>query len=164
MADDDRASVAEVAKFAALAPRWWDAAGPMRELHRMNPVRTAWIAGHIRARLGHGALPVLDVGCGGGIATESLARAGLAMTGVDAAAEAIGVARAHAGQASLQIDYRLGTAETMLRQDRRFAAVTGCALCAATLGSSATATAPCRRRCGRRAPRTRAAAGRRRSG
>ncbi len=124
MADDDRAFSTEIAKFAALAPRWWDTAGPMRELHRMNPVRTVWIAGHIRARLGDGALPVLDVGCGGGIATESLARAGLAMTGVDAAAEAIGVARTHAGQAGLQIDYRLGTAEDVLRQERRFAAVT----------------------------------------
>ena len=124
MANDEAASPTEVAKFAALAPRWWDTAGPMRELHRMNSLRTAWVAGHIRARIGEGPLPVLDLGCGGGIATESLARAGFAMTGADAAAEAIGVARTHAERQGLSIDYRLGTAEDMLSQGRRFAAVT----------------------------------------
>ena len=124
MADNEAASPAEIAKFAALAPRWWDATGPMRELHRMNPVRTAWIAGYIRTHLGEGPLPVLDFGCGGGIATESLARAGFAMTGVDAAAEAIGVARTHAERERLSIDYRLGTAAETVAQGCRFAAVT----------------------------------------
>ena len=95
----------------------------MRELHRMNPVRTAWVAGHIRARLGDGALPMLDFGCGGGIATESLARAGFTMTGMDAAAEAIGVARIHAETGGLQIEYAVGTAEAMSLQGRRFAAL-----------------------------------------
>ncbi len=124
MANDEAASPTEIAKFAALAPRWWDTAGPMRELHRMNPLRTAWVAGHIRAHLGEGPLPVLDLGCGGGIATESLARAGFAMTGADAAAKAIGVARTHAASQGLAIEYQLGTAEDMLLQGRRFAAAT----------------------------------------
>ncbi len=124
MANNEAASPAEIAKFAALAPRWWDATGPMRELHRMNPVRTAWITRHLRAQLGEGSLPVLDLGCGGGIATESLARAGFAMTGVDAAAEAIGVARTHAEREGLSIDYRLGTAADTLARGDRFAAVT----------------------------------------
>ena len=88
----------------------------MRELHRMNALRTAWIA----ARLGEGALRVLDLGCGGGILTESLARAGFAMTGMDGAAEAVGVARAHAAAAGLAIDYRTGLAEDVLAAGEQF--------------------------------------------
>jgi 2-polyprenyl-6-hydroxyphenyl methylase/3-demethylubiquinone-9 3-methyltransferase len=96
----------------------------MRELHRMNRARTEWVAAHIRARQGDGALPVLDLGCGGGIATEALARLGFAMTGVDGAPEAINVARAHAAEAGLEIDYRAGMAEDVLAGGTRFAAVT----------------------------------------
>jgi 2-polyprenyl-6-hydroxyphenyl methylase/3-demethylubiquinone-9 3-methyltransferase len=119
-----RVSPAEIARFAALAPQWWDERGPMRELHRMNPLRVGWITSRIRARLGAGPLEVLDLGCGAGIATEALARSGFQMTGVDGAAEAIGVARAHAEQAGLPIAYRAGLAEDLLAEGRIFAAVT----------------------------------------
>lgn len=108
---------AEIAKFAALAAQWWDPHGPFAALHRMNPVRLALI----RERLAggaKGARPLagragLDLGCGGGLVTAPLARLGAAMTGVDAAADAIEAARLHAAEAGLSIDYRCATAEQM---------------------------------------------------
>ncbi len=116
-------SAEEVARFGALAPRWWDASGPMRELHRMNALRIGWIAGRVPAPAGHARPAVLDIGCGGGIAAEALADAGFAVTGMDASAEAIGVARTHAAQAGLSIDYRVGLAGDLLEGEARFAAV-----------------------------------------
>ena len=123
MRDDQAVSAAEIAQFDALAPHWWDPAGPMRELHRMNPLRTAWIADRIRAKSGGNPPAILDMGCGGGILTESLARAGFTMTGTDGAADAIGVARAHAAAAGLDIAYRIGLAEDLLAAGDRFDAV-----------------------------------------
>ena len=123
MQDDQAVSAAEIARFGKLAPRWWDERGPMRELHRMNALRTGWVLQRLRARLGPGAHPVLDLGCGGGIATEALARAGLEVSGVDGSADAIGVARAHARTSGLSIDYRTGLAEDLLAESRRFAAI-----------------------------------------
>ncbi len=113
----------EIARFSALAPQWWDERGPMRELHRMNPLRTGWITSHIRTRLGDGALPLLDLGCGAGIATEAFARAGFTVTGVDGSEDAIGVARAHAATGGLVIDYRTGRAEQLAAEPARFAAI-----------------------------------------
>ncbi len=121
--DDQAVSAAEIARFSALAPQWWDTAGPMRELHRMNRLRTGWIIRRVRASQGEGALPLLDLGCGGGIATEAFAQAGFATTGVDGSADAIGVARAHAEAAGLTIAYRAGLAEDVLAAGERFAAV-----------------------------------------
>lgn len=109
----------EIARFDALASRWWDPNGPMRPLHRMNPARIAWIVSRIPA-----GRPVLDVGCGAGLAAEALARAGFAVLGLDAAAQTIAAARAHAAGQGLALDYRLGTAEDLLAEGRRFPVVT----------------------------------------
>jgi 2-polyprenyl-6-hydroxyphenyl methylase/3-demethylubiquinone-9 3-methyltransferase len=113
-------SAEEVARFSALADRWWDPDGPMRPLHRMNPLRVGWIDAHLRQRF-DGGVRLLDVGCGAGLASEALARAGHNVTGVDASDAAIEAARAHAAE---QIDYRVGTAEDLLGAGARFDAVT----------------------------------------
>ena len=112
---------AEVAKFDALAARWWDPNGPMKPLHRMNPLRTGWIAERI-ARL-HGrdpaapdalaGLSLLDVGCGAGLASEALARRGARVTGLDAAGEVLQAARAHATAQGLVIIFREGLPEDL---------------------------------------------------
>jgi 2-polyprenyl-6-hydroxyphenyl methylase/3-demethylubiquinone-9 3-methyltransferase len=99
----------EIEKFAHLAPDWWDEAGPMATLHAINPLRLAWIEARV-------ALPnsqVLDVGFGGGILSESLARRGAIVTGIDLAAEGIAVAQQHAAQAGLTIDYRVAAVEDL---------------------------------------------------
>jgi 2-polyprenyl-6-hydroxyphenyl methylase/3-demethylubiquinone-9 3-methyltransferase len=99
---------AEVARFDALASRWWDPAGEMRLLHLMNPARVGWISD--RSRLA-GAL-VLDVGCGAGLLSEALARRGASVTGIDLAGESLAVARLHAqGQGIAGVDYRQSTVE-----------------------------------------------------
>ncbi len=115
----------EVARFDALAGRWWDPAGPMRPLHRMNPLRTAWVM----ARAAEAAIPwdgarVLDVGCGAGLASEEFARKGAAVTGIDAAPEAIAVARVHAEASGLAVTYRVAPPETLADEGLRFDVVT----------------------------------------
>jgi len=119
----DKVSAEEVARFSALAPKWWDEDGPMRPLHRMNRLRVRWITQRIRQTLGADA-KILDLGCGGGIASEALAQAGFLVTGVDASEEAIGVARTHAAQAGLGINYRVGLADDLLAEGAKFDAVT----------------------------------------
>lgn len=112
---------AEIAKFDALAARWWDPDGPMKPLHRMNPLRTGWIAERLAKRHGRDAaaadalagLTLLDVGCGAGLASEAFARRGASVTGLDAAGEALEAARAHAGAAGLAITYRAGLPEDL---------------------------------------------------
>lgn len=95
----------EIAKFDAEAGRWWDPRGPFAPLHMMNPARMAvlrrWLGPLEGAR-------VLDVGCGGGLVSEGLARAGAAVTGLDASPQAIAVARSHAEEGRLDIAYRQG--------------------------------------------------------
>ncbi len=113
----------EVARFSALAPRWWDPDGPMRPLHRMNGLRVGWITQRILARLGTG-VSLLDIGCGAGLASEALAREGFEVTGLDASADAISVARGHAAGAGLPITYQVGLAEDALQRGERFSAVT----------------------------------------
>jgi 2-polyprenyl-6-hydroxyphenyl methylase / 3-demethylubiquinone-9 3-methyltransferase len=104
---------AEVAKFDALAARFWDPAGEFRPLHLLNPVRTAFIAARATLR----GSRVLDVGCGGGLLTESLARAGANVTGIDLAEGMIEVARLHARESGLEIDYRVAGAEELARDE-----------------------------------------------
>src|SRR5688500_7617801 len=90
----------EVDKFDRIAHRWWDPAGEFKPLHAMNPVRFAFIAS--QARLA--GCRALDVGCGGGLLTESLARSGAMATGIDAGAEALVSARLHAQESGLPIE------------------------------------------------------------
>lgn len=109
----------EAAHFGALAADWWDPKGASAMLHRMNPARLRYIRERIDALWGgngQGFAPLegktaLDVGCGGGLVAEPLARMGARVTGIDAAAEAIAVARAHAAGQGLSIDYRVGGIE-----------------------------------------------------
>lgn len=115
----------EVAGFNALAARWWDPDGPMRPLHRMNPSRVGWIAGHVARRFpGRAGLRVLDLGCGAGLAAEALARRGFDVLGVDAASAVIGAAADHARGQGLRLVYRVGTAEDVLADGVRFPIVT----------------------------------------
>lgn len=119
---------AEVARFGALAARWWDPDGPMRPLHRFNPARVTIFRDQIAARFNRDAsairplegLTLLDVGCGAGVLAEPLARLGASVTGVDPAPELIEVASAHAAEGGLTIDYRTGAAEELRDQGLAF--------------------------------------------
>jgi 2-polyprenyl-6-hydroxyphenyl methylase / 3-demethylubiquinone-9 3-methyltransferase len=102
----------EIAKFEALAHRWWDPEGDFRPLHDINPVRLAYVLE--RADLAAGA--VLDVGCGGGILSESLARAGARTTGIDMAESPLSVARLHALETGVEVEYLSATAEDLATQ------------------------------------------------
>ncbi len=115
---------AEIARFDALAQQWWDPDGPMRPLHRMNPLRIGWIDQRIGTRFGAGGVRILDVGCGAGLAAEALAARGHAVLGMDAAGEALAVARAHAAGKGLDLEYRDGVAEDLLAERRTFDVVT----------------------------------------
>jgi len=118
----EKVSAEEVARFGALAPRWWDESGPMRPLHQMNRLRVGWITERVLAQGGKRAA-ILDLGCGGGIATEALAREGFVVTGMDASTDAIGVARAHAADGGLSIAYHVGLADDAAAAGLRFDAV-----------------------------------------
>ncbi len=119
MRDDGSVVAAEVARFDALAARWWDPRGPMRPLHQMNPLRVGWIDQRIGRRQW-----LLDIGCGAGLAAEALARRGHDVLGLDAAQEAIAVARAHAAGQGLTLAYRGIAAEALLAEGARFQVVT----------------------------------------
>jgi 2-polyprenyl-6-hydroxyphenyl methylase/3-demethylubiquinone-9 3-methyltransferase len=119
---------AEVAKFQAMAEEWWDPAGKFKPLHQMNPVRLDYITRQIAAEFGRdltAALPfaglrLLDIGCGGGLLCEPMARLGATVIGADAAERNIPVARLHAEQSGLPIDYRHSTAEALAAAGERF--------------------------------------------
>lgn len=121
---DDR----EIAHFAKDSDNWWDEDGPFRPLHRLNPVRMAYIRDQVCAHFQRdpqslrslSSLAILDIGCGGGLTCEPLTRLGAAVTGVDADAQAIRVAVRHAADNGLAIDYRHGAAETLVQDKARF--------------------------------------------
>jgi 2-polyprenyl-6-hydroxyphenyl methylase/3-demethylubiquinone-9 3-methyltransferase len=104
---------AEVAKFEALAKQWWDKSGSAKTLHQINPLRLGFIQTHASLQ----GKRVLDVGCGAGILSEALARAGAKVTGIDASEGMIQAAKLHALSASLSIDYQHSTIETFCDSD-----------------------------------------------
>ncbi len=112
---------AEVAKFEAMAAEWWDPNGKFRPLHQMNPCRLDYITRQIGTEFGRdltqpapfSGLRILDIGCGGGLLSEPMARLGAGVTGADAAERNIPVARLHAEAQGLAIDYRHTTAEAL---------------------------------------------------
>lgn len=118
----------EVAYFERLAHRWWDADGPFWPLHRLNAFRVDYIRRHLAASFGRDpelehpfeGLRVLDIGCGGGILSESIARLGASVTGVEITEKNVRVAQIHAQWSGLDIDYRLGTAEDLVRAGEQF--------------------------------------------
>jgi len=118
----------EIAKFQAMAAEWWDPNGKFKPLHMLNPCRLDYITSQIAAEFGRdltadapfAGLRVLDIGCGGGLLAEPMARLGADVVGADAAERNIPVAQAHAEQSGLQIDYRHTTAEAMAAAGEQF--------------------------------------------
>lgn len=119
---------AEIERFARIADEWWDPAGKFAPLHRLNPVRIGYIrdqaARHWQRDVLSGqplaGLSLLDIGCGGGLLCEPMARLGASVTGIDAAARNIAVARLHAEGQALAVDYRQNTAELLAEQGARY--------------------------------------------
>jgi 2-polyprenyl-6-hydroxyphenyl methylase/3-demethylubiquinone-9 3-methyltransferase len=122
---------AEVERFSRHAADWWDPRGPMAALHKFNPVRLGYIRDQAAARFSRDpkkldclkGLRMLDIGCGGGILSEPLARLGAQMVGADPAEDNISVARAHAEDEGISVDYRATTAEDLAEAGERFDAV-----------------------------------------
>jgi len=104
----------EIAKFEAIAAEWWDADGLFKPLHRINPLRLDYIDKALSLQ----GKQVLDVGCGGGILAESMAQRGALVTGLDRSPKALGVARTHADQSGVKLEYVESDAETWAREHR----------------------------------------------
>jgi len=102
----------ETAKFDRLAARWWDPDGESRPLHDLNPVRLAYVAERVALR----GARVLDLGCGGGLLSEALARAGAEVTAIDLASNVLEVARLHLFESGLRVDYREISAEALAQE------------------------------------------------
>jgi 2-polyprenyl-6-hydroxyphenyl methylase/3-demethylubiquinone-9 3-methyltransferase len=100
---------AEVAKFDALASRWWDPDGEFRSLHEINPLRLDWIRQHVQLS----GTKIVDIGCGGGILAESMAAAGATVTGIDMAEGPLAVARLHQHESDAKVSYKQATAEEL---------------------------------------------------
>jgi 2-polyprenyl-6-hydroxyphenyl methylase / 3-demethylubiquinone-9 3-methyltransferase len=130
MADSVNTTVdpAEIERFSRIAGEWWDPAGKFAPLHQLNPVRIGYIRDRAAAHwkrdplsgLPLQGLSLLDIGCGGGLLSEPMARLGARVTGVDAAARNIAVAALHAEKQGLEIDYRQGAAEALAEAGARF--------------------------------------------
>ena len=119
---------AEIAKFEAMAAEWWDPQGKFKPLHMLNPCRLDYITAQIAAEfdrdptapLPFAGLRILDIGCGGGLLSEPMARLGATVVGADAAPRNIPVAQVHAAQSGLDIDYRHTTAEDLAAAGEQF--------------------------------------------
>ncbi len=119
---------AEVAKFSALAQQWWDPSGQFRPLHKINPVRLAYIREQVLGHFGldgakrhaFAGLNILDIGCGGGLLCEPMARLGAEVTGIDASGRNIAIAQTHAGQSGLNINYHATTSEELAAEGEQF--------------------------------------------
>ncbi|MEW9805569.1 bifunctional 2-polyprenyl-6-hydroxyphenol methylase/3-demethylubiquinol 3-O-methyltransferase UbiG [Mesorhizobium marinum] len=130
MAEPNRTTIdaAEVERFSAMAAEWWDPNGKFRPLHKFNPVRLVYIRDKVAAHFGrdpHAARPFeglrfLDIGCGGGLLCEPMARLGAEVVGVDPSETNIEVARLHAAEAGVAVDYRAATAEALADAGERF--------------------------------------------
>jgi len=119
---------AEVDQFARLAAKWWDRNGPMAALHKFNPTRLAYIRDQACDRFGRdpkaldslAGLRILDIGCGGGLLSEPLARLGADMVGADPSEKNVAAAREHAERSGVVVDYRCTTAEALADAGERF--------------------------------------------
>lgn len=118
----------EIARFNAMAEQWWDPDGPLKPLHALNPCRLGYAVDQIAVQHGRdpkvrrpfAGLRLLDIGCGGGLMTEPMARLGAEVVGADAGEENIAVAKAHAEMMGLDIDYRATTAEALAEAGEAF--------------------------------------------
>jgi 2-polyprenyl-6-hydroxyphenyl methylase/3-demethylubiquinone-9 3-methyltransferase len=119
----------EVSRFDALGEDWWDPSGSMAPLHRINPIRIAWLRDVIAARFRRSGetplegLTILDIGCGAGLLAEPLSRLGAVVTGLDPAPASIEIARAHAAATGARVSYRVGAVEDLAAEGARFDAV-----------------------------------------
>ncbi len=120
MSEGANVDASEVAKFEALASRWWDPRGELRTLHQINPARLAFVERHVALE----GSAVLDVGCGGGILAEAMAARGARVTGLDASEAALSVARLHGHESGVHVEYRRGTAEALASEGAGFDLVT----------------------------------------
>ena len=128
MTETSSVDAAEVAKFSAMAEEWWDPTGKFAPLHKFNPVRLGFIRSVVAEHFGRDArsllpfegLSLLDIGCGGGLLSEPMARLGFKVLGADASERNIKTAAAHAASGNVVVDYRTTTAETLVADGEAF--------------------------------------------
>ena len=128
MKNPDEVDKEEILKFAAMAEEWWDPEGKFKPLHMLNPCRLGYIVNQIKGNFQFDkdkinpfqGLRILDIGCGGGLLSEPMSRLGASVVGVDPVAKNISVAKLHAKQVGLKIDYRVSTAEDLLEKNELF--------------------------------------------
>jgi len=131
MSAETTTDASEIAKFEAMADEWWDPKGKFRPLHMLNPCRLDYVVSQIAAQFGRDraaprpfeGLSILDIGCGGGLMSEPMARLGATVTGIDPAPRNVAVAHLHAERSDLAIDYRAATAQDIVAEGASFDAV-----------------------------------------